>query len=82
MSPEMDTIDPMGKLDAEIVWTPQSGRRCSETLVLKVQIGCFAKPRSTRPDPVTNYGIGRFRIGTLESCRHCYEPCSSFASRW
>lgn len=37
VSPEKGTIGPQGKQDAEVVWTPQSGCKTAETLVLKVR---------------------------------------------
>lgn len=41
VSPEQGTIGPRGKLEADVVWTPQPGCTASETLVLKVRDGCF-----------------------------------------
>lgn len=37
VSPEKGTIGPRGKLEADVVWTPQPGCKSSETLVLKVR---------------------------------------------
>ena len=41
VSPEKGSIGPQGKLDAEVVWTPQPGCKTSETLVLKVRVSAW-----------------------------------------